>query len=94
LNDFSAPGWGHIGYGVRPDERRKGYATLILKMALQKCGILGLDEVLLGCFKENIVSAEPFRTTVECPNTKSLKEKTANCCNAIGSGWTEQKVFF
>ncbi|NMB61889.1 MAG: GNAT family N-acetyltransferase [Chloroflexi bacterium] len=57
LNDFLAQGWGHIGYGVHPDERHKGYATLILKMTLQKCRTMGLQEVLLGCFKENIASA-------------------------------------
>jgi predicted acetyltransferase len=27
--------WGHIGYGVRPSERRKGCATAILRMALE-----------------------------------------------------------
>lgn len=28
---------GHIGYGIRPNERKKGYATLAVKLALQKC---------------------------------------------------------
>ena len=26
--------WGHIGYGVRPGERRKGYAVQMLRMML------------------------------------------------------------
>ena len=28
---------GHIGYGIRPDERRKGYASQMLRLALQDC---------------------------------------------------------
>jgi len=50
-------GSGHIGYSIRPIERRKGYATKILKEALK---ILKNDfdvkEVLLGCYKDNIGS--------------------------------------
>ena len=48
---------GHIGYGVRPSARRKGYATLILKLTLEKAKARGLEKVLLTCDKENIASA-------------------------------------
>ena len=34
---------GHIGYCVRPSERKKGYAKLMLKQALEKCREIGLD---------------------------------------------------
>ena len=45
---------GHIGYGVRPTERRKGYVTQILKQALAFCkNELKLEKVMLGCLKEN-----------------------------------------
>ena len=27
---------GHIGYGIRPSERRKGYATKLLELSLEK----------------------------------------------------------
>lgn len=50
--------YGHIGYGVRPSERQKGYATKILKYALKECKNLGLNKVILGCYKENIASAK------------------------------------
>lgn len=49
---------GHIGYGVRPSERKKGYATKILSLALEKCKELGLKEVLITCKEDNIGSAK------------------------------------
>ena len=49
-------GYGHIGYGIRPSERRQGYATKILELALGKCGQLGISEVHVGCLEDNIGS--------------------------------------
>ena len=53
--------YGHIGYGVRPWERNKGYATEMLNYALAVCREKGLKRVMLGCFKENIASAKTIR---------------------------------
>lgn len=50
--------WGHIGYGVRPSERRKGYATCILKMVLAEAKEKKIQRVLLGCHSSNIGSAK------------------------------------
>jgi predicted acetyltransferase len=47
---------GHIGYSVRPTERKKGYGTEILKMGLKKLNEMGIDSVLLGCYGDNIAS--------------------------------------
>ncbi len=49
---------GHIGYGIRPSERRKGYATLLLRLALEKCNELGLAKVMVTCKEENIASSK------------------------------------
>jgi len=58
LNDLFLQAWGNIGYGVRPSERRKGNAKIILKLTLEKCKSLNMQRVLLGCYKENIASAK------------------------------------
>lgn len=47
---------GHIGYGIRPSERRKGYATAILAKALDKTRELGLEKVLVVCDHWNTAS--------------------------------------
>ena len=49
---------GHIGYCVRPSERKKGYAKLMLHSALDVCKEIGLDKVLITCLESNIASAK------------------------------------
>jgi predicted acetyltransferase/predicted RNA methylase len=58
LNEFLLNEGGHIGYSIRPTERKKGYATIMLKLALQRCRELNLDKVLITCDKVNIASAK------------------------------------
>ena len=49
---------GHIGYDVRPSERRKGYGTLILRLTLREARELGLKRALLTCDTDNVGSAK------------------------------------
>lgn len=49
---------GHIGDGIRPSCRRKGYATEMIKLALDKCKELNIDKVLMTCNKDNIASSK------------------------------------
>lgn len=52
---------GHIGDSVRPSERGKGYATEQIRLALEKCKELGIDNVLMNCDKTNIGSAKSIQ---------------------------------
>lgn len=47
---------GHIGDSIRPSERRKGYATEQIRLALKKCKELGIHNVLMTCDKTNVAS--------------------------------------
>ncbi|MBR5232545.1 MAG: GNAT family N-acetyltransferase [Clostridia bacterium] len=49
---------GHIGDGIRPSERRKGYATAMIGLALKEAKKLGINRVLMVCDKTNIGSAK------------------------------------
>ena len=61
LNDFLQSYGGHIGLGIRPSERGKGYASKITMEGLNFCKTIGLQKVMLACYKDNIAS----RKTIE-----------------------------
>lgn len=58
LNDALLREGGHIGDGIRPSERRKGYATQMIRLALEECAKLGIKRVLMTCDKSNVASAK------------------------------------
>ncbi len=47
---------GHIGYDIRPSERRQGYGTTLLSLTLAKARSLGLREVIVTCDSDNVGS--------------------------------------
>lgn len=49
LSEFLLQYGGHIGYCIRPTERRKGYAKEQLRLTLEKCRTAGEERVLLTC---------------------------------------------
>ena len=53
FNEFLENYGGHIGYSVRPSERKKGYARQMLKMCLPYCAEIGLNKVLITCKETN-----------------------------------------
>ncbi|MFD0524752.1 GNAT family N-acetyltransferase [Paractinoplanes durhamensis] len=57
LNDMLLDHGGHIGYGVRPSERRRGLASWALTETLVPARELGLDRVLVCCSDDNVGSA-------------------------------------
>ena len=58
LNDYLLKYGGHIGYGIRPSERRKSYASKMLSLALPIAKELGINKALITCDKNNIGSAK------------------------------------
>ena len=73
---------GHIGYSTAPNERRKGYAEMMLKMVLPKCRELGMDKVLITCMKDNEGSRRTilknggiYESTVYEPNSGIYLER-------------------
>ena len=56
FNDFLERYGGHIGYTVRPSQRRKGVAKEMLRQALAYCREIGLTRVLITCLEENEAS--------------------------------------
>ena len=47
---------GHVGYSVRPSERKKGYATLMLSKLMEVCREKNMERVLVTCLKNNDAS--------------------------------------
>lgn len=57
LNDFLKKGPGHIGYGILPEYRGKGYAKQGLILAIEKCkDLIKEDEIYLSVRKDNPAS--------------------------------------
>lgn len=53
---------GHIGYAVRPDFRRRGYATQILRRSLEMLAARGTEYALVTCDAKNVASAKTIQS--------------------------------
>jgi predicted acetyltransferase len=58
LNELLLSEGGHIGYAVRPEYRRRGYATEILRQSLVVARAGGVRDVLVTCNDDNVGSAK------------------------------------
>ena len=47
---------GHIGYGIRPTKRKRGYGKKILALGLKKAKKMGIKKALVTCNDDNIGS--------------------------------------
>jgi len=56
LTQFLAERGGHIGYDVRPSERRRGYGTRLLQLTLIEARRIGLTRLLITAEEANVPS--------------------------------------
>ena len=82
LDNFLRKVGGHVGYGVVPKYRHRGYATEILRQSLPVCLSLGIDRILLTCDVENVGSQKViercggiFENTIDNPQTKGKERR-------------------
>lgn len=58
LNEHLAAFGGHVGYAVGKKYRRRGYATQMLRQAVDMLRLMGVDRVLVTCDDDNIGSVK------------------------------------
>ncbi len=82
FNEYLEKYAGHIGYSVRPSERRKGYAKQMLALVLPFCRALGLERVLISCHDTNEASRRTilanggvYESTVFHPDDGGMLER-------------------
>jgi len=81
LNEFLEREGGHIGYVVVPEFRRRGYATAILRLALNLAREkYGISSVLVTCDDDNIGSVKTIEknggvldTVIAQPGSKLIR---------------------
>lgn len=49
---------GHVAYYIKPEERKKGYATKALEIAIKKYRDKHIPKILITCFKDNVASSK------------------------------------
>ncbi|WP_162164034.1 GNAT family N-acetyltransferase [Acholeplasma hippikon] len=86
LNEALLMHGGHIGFGVRPSMRSKGYGKAMLKETLKKCQKLGIYRVLMTCDKENIASSKVIQS-----NGGILENELVFLDKIIQRFWIENK---
>jgi predicted acetyltransferase len=77
---------GHIGYSIRPSERRKGYGTRVLALALERAAALGLARVLVTCDTDNIGSARIIEKNGGVLASQGYSERTQS---TVSRYWIE-----
>lgn len=75
LNDRLRSHGGHIGYCIRPSERKKGYGTIILGEVLKKASEMKIPRALITCNDDNTAS----RRVIE-KNGGILEKVTGGTC--------------
>ena len=61
LNEKLKNSGGHIGYSIRPTERRKGYNKINLYLGLKKCFEYNIKDAWLDCVVSNLGSVKTIQ---------------------------------
>ncbi len=75
LNEYLLQYGGHIGYVIRPSERKKGYGKILLKELLIKAKEKQIDRVLVTCDDDNTGSIK----VIESNNGELAETKDGSC---------------
>lgn len=74
LTEYLFNAGGHIGYGIRPSERRKGLATILLGLSLIEAKKLGIEDALVVCDAVNIGSEKTIIKNGGKPDTDFIED--------------------
>ena len=85
LTDFLLHYGGNIGYSIRPSERRKGYASEMLRMMLEICRSYGEKKVLLTCDRDNTASKK-----IILKNGGVLENEIQDTVGLSKGGWIQR----
>jgi predicted acetyltransferase len=82
LNRYLETVGGHIGYGVVPSQRQRGYAGEMLRQAIPLAASLGISDALITCDTDNLASRRVieacggvFEGIVDCPESGKPKRR-------------------
>lgn len=87
LNPYLKKVGGHIGYGIKPSCRHKGYGVKMLKLMLDEIEPYGINKVLVTCDDDNIASAR----TIE-KNGGILENKLVVEGNLVRRYWIDLSI--
>ena len=69
---------GYSGYGIRPSERKKGFAKQMLEMALPIMKSDGINPVVITCDKNNVGSAKTIIHNGGILTEEVIEKETGN----------------